>query len=164
MEWEGPISLEEARTKQGETDWGVYQIYGYHPVYGSDVLLYIGKAERQFFGVRLAQEKWWDVGADPKRITVYLGRLAGEMAPDNDTWCRMIDLAERLLIFAHKPAWNAQKNIGGMDADLQGVHIMNWGYHRSLSPEISGARWTSRLNSMTQWHVFDGREPRIPKP
>lgn len=58
MVWEGPYSYEEiTNTLRDEyCDFGVYQIYGAHPIYGSDVLLYIGKADQQTFGVRLSQE------------------------------------------------------------------------------------------------------------
>ncbi len=136
LEWEGPLSFESARSLAGDTDWGVYQIYGLHHTYGADALLYIGKAERQHFGARLAQETGWEYGADPKRMTVYVGRLAGEDAPDDETWCRHIDRAERLLIFVHRPAWNAQKDIRNVDADLQQIHVFNWGSYRSLLPEV----------------------------
>ncbi len=40
--WEGPLKPEKANDKNGETDYGVYQYYGDHPVYGLNVLLYIG--------------------------------------------------------------------------------------------------------------------------
>ncbi len=161
IEWEGPLTFEEARSQRGDTDWGVYQIYGPHHTYGSDSLLYIGKAEKQFFGDRLSQEKWWEDCADPKRMRVYLGRLAGEDAPDDETWCRYIDLAERLLIFVHRPAWNAQANIWKFDSDLQQVHVFNWIARCHLLPEVSGARWSSRLNTLSKWHVFKSEEPRI---
>ena len=160
LQWEGPYTFDEARSCCGDTDWGVYAIYGFHHTYGADTLLYIGKASKQHFGTRLAQETWWEYGADPKRMTVYLGRLAGEDAPDDETWVRHIDLAERLLIFVHRPAWNAQANIGSIDADLQHLHVFNWGSHRHLLPEVSGARWSSRLDTMTRWHVFESAEPR----
>ena len=170
LDWNGPLTLNEARSCNGDTDWGVYQIYGFHPTYGTDVLLYIGKAAKQHFGTRLSQETWWDYGADSDRMRVYLGRLAGDKeAPDDATWCRQIELAERLLIFVHRPAWNAQKGIARIDHELQQVHVLNWGFHRSLLPEVSGARWSSRLDSMAQWHVFKWSGSRLapaetPKP
>lgn len=160
LEWRGPLSLAEARVCNGDSDWGVYQIYGFHPTYGSDVLLYIGKAVRQTFGSRLGQEKWWDHLPDAEHLKVYLGSLAGEVAPDDETWNRSIDLAERLLIHVHRPAWNAQKGIENFDADLHQVHVFNWGNHRSLLPEASGARWTKRLDSIEKWKVFKSADPR----
>ena len=39
-EWEGPYSLNQLDTlKDLRKDRGLYQIYGHHPVYGSNVLL-----------------------------------------------------------------------------------------------------------------------------
>jgi len=160
LEWSGPLKLSEARSSDTDGDWGVYQIYGCHPVYGNDVLLYIGKAERQTFGKRLSAEKWWDYLPDPTNTSVYFGRLAGEMASSNDTWDKMIDRAERLLIFTHRPAWNAQMNLGTLDKELQDIHLFNWGAHRRLLPEVSGGRWTARLSTMEKYHVFKDDEPR----
>ena len=34
IEWNGPFSIEEAKSKNGKDDKGIYQIYGNHPVYG----------------------------------------------------------------------------------------------------------------------------------
>jgi hypothetical protein len=38
IEWEGPYSLNQLDTLKD-----LYQIYGHHSVYGSNVLLYIGQ-------------------------------------------------------------------------------------------------------------------------
>ena len=44
IEWEGPYSLNQLDTLNDlRRDHGLYQIYGHHPVYGSNVLLYIGQ-------------------------------------------------------------------------------------------------------------------------
>jgi hypothetical protein len=43
IEWEGPYSLSQLDTLNDlRKDYGLYQIYGHHPIYGSNVLLYIG--------------------------------------------------------------------------------------------------------------------------
>jgi len=159
LEWDGPYSLDQARHMRSNEDWGVYQIYGCHPVYGADALLYIGKAERRTFGERLSQEKWWDFLSDTNETKIYLGRLAGETDPDDTEWCRLVSLAERILIFAHRPAWNAQMNLGRLDSELQSVHVFNWNNHRSLLPETSGFRWTSRSHTMSNYHVFVSGSP-----
>ena len=158
IEWEGPHSFSEALTKKSEKDYGIYQIYGSHPIYGSDVLLYIGKADIQYFGVRLSQEDWWMEMPDAGRITVYLGRLAGTTTPVDEVWGSLITKAERLLIYAHVPAFNAQKSIRSIDDDLFNVHVFNWKRYRNLFPELSGSRWTSRLGEMPGYHVFDTTE------
>jgi hypothetical protein len=49
IEWDGPFSIDEAKEKNGKDDYGVYQIYGNHPVYGYGASLYIGKAADQTF-------------------------------------------------------------------------------------------------------------------
>jgi hypothetical protein len=55
IHWEGPYKLTELSTLMNTTtDYGIYQIYGKHPVYGSDVLLYIGKADYQTLGKRIS--------------------------------------------------------------------------------------------------------------
>ena len=39
IEWKGPWTLDDVKKKAGNSDCGVYQYYGDHHVYGSDVLL-----------------------------------------------------------------------------------------------------------------------------
>ncbi len=62
IEWDGPYRfgehpshLEPVSGLKGPTDYGVYQIYGGHPVYGNSALLYIGMAAAQEFGKRIPQ-------------------------------------------------------------------------------------------------------------
>jgi hypothetical protein len=68
-------------------------------------------------------------------------------------------LAERLLIFAHLPAHNSQVKIERLDADLQNVHILNWGYHRALLPEVSGARWTRKYDLVSGYKEYNENDP-----
>lgn len=50
IEWDGPFKLDQlSELNNTDIDFGIYQIYGSHPIYGADVLLYIGKADRQTF-------------------------------------------------------------------------------------------------------------------
>lgn len=148
IDWEGPFSLSDlANLSNEQIDYGIYQIYGKHPVYGSGVLLYIGKAALQTFGKRIAQENWFDTN-DSNTLSIYTGRLAGEITPPEKEWENEIDLAERLLIYVHKPAYNARSISSFPDSDLQNVHILNWGHYRDLLSEVSGLRWTSKLDSL----------------
>ena len=160
IEWSGPPTLKDVAERHEEHDYGVYQIHGAHNVYGLDVLLYIGKANAQHFGTRIPQEKEWLDNHDAERIRVYLGRIAGEITPDDDGWGRQIDLAERLLIYSHSPAFNAQRNLGGLSGDLQNVHVLNWGCHASLMPEVSGARWAGKFGLMPGYHEYSTNDPR----
>lgn len=49
----------ENKTLYTNKDYEIYQIYGYHSVFGDNVLLYISKADKQTFHIRLNQETWW---------------------------------------------------------------------------------------------------------
>lgn len=56
IQWEGLFPPSEARKFCEEaTDYGVYQFYSSHAVYGKNALLYIGKASEQTFAKRIAQ-------------------------------------------------------------------------------------------------------------
>lgn len=102
VEWEGPYTYPEALQQTSQKDFGVYQIYGSHPVYGSGVLVYIGKADAQTFGKRLSQHWWAEYNQDGKSIKVYLGRLHSYTGtPDDATWSKQIAVVEQLMIYAH---------------------------------------------------------------
>lgn len=153
IDWEGPFTLDELILLTNDSnDYGIYQIYGKHLVYGKDVLLYIGKADQQTIGKRVSQENWWNTN-DSKHLKIYVGRLAGESTPVEEIWSKEIDLAEKLLINVHKPAYNSKSLTSIPDAELQDIHILNWGNHRDLLPEVSGLRWTSKLNNV-EYNIY----------
>src|SRR5215216_2315344 len=91
--WDHPSQLEPVSGLTGPTDYGVYQVYGGHPVYGNSALLYIGMAAAQEFGKRIPQEKHWLDNRDAGRVEVYVGRLAGNRTPDDEAWELQIRLA-----------------------------------------------------------------------
>ncbi|SRR5579875_154358 len=155
LQWDGPVTWSEKDKLKSHTDYGVYQIYGYHPVHGADCLLYIGKASEQRFAVRLKQEVDWMYDADFGRLSIYVGRCSGwEGTPSDPVWARQINLSEKLLILAHRPGWNAQMNIDRESPELSRLHIFNWGCHRSLLPEVSGLRYTSVFDDETDYKPF----------
>lgn len=142
IEWEGPYSYDNLHELKNEKiDRGIYQIYGGHPVYGSSVLLYIGKTQAQTFGARLEQENWKNWNQDADRIEIYVGRLSGPDTPTDEIWESEIDLVEKLLIFAHAPAANAS-SLNKIPEGCADIHVLNWGKHRDIVPEVSGARWS----------------------
>src|SRR5438552_9883322 len=103
LEWYGPHRFDDVSSLNGPKDYGIYQVYGGHPIYGNTALLYIGLAAAQHFGERVPQETWWADNRDAGRVEIYVGRLSGSKTPDDDTWDQQIRLAERLLIYAHSP-------------------------------------------------------------
>lgn len=161
LQWDGPTTWEEKAELKSPTDYGIYQIYGHHPVHGADCLLYIGKACDQPFAVRLKQEVDWMYTQDFGRLNIYVGRCSGwEGTPSDSEWERQIDLSEKLLILAHRPGWNAQKNIDRESEELSRLHIFNWGCHRSLLPEVSGLRYTSVFDDEEDYKPFEDKPPK----
>lgn len=133
IEWEGPLSFEEIETKKGETDFGLYAAFGPHNVYGDRVLLYIGKAEQQTFGVRITQhlnEDWW--GTEE----IYLGRIGGDKIPDLRNWDEEIDYAETKMIQYCLPSWNASKFNAKKETSFGEAVIINNGVRLKAFPRI----------------------------
>lgn len=159
IEWDGPYSLESVRKLKNEIDYGVYQIYGTHPVYGSNVLLYIGKACNQTFGKRIMQEDTWFYNSDEKQVQIYVGRLFNKKQPSNDEWKTLITQAEQLLIFSHWPAGNSS-NINSLTKkkellkQFKEIRIFNYDTHRNLMPEVSGQMYTEELDWFDKKCIF----------
>lgn len=158
IDWDGAYSIEQLIDLTDErTEIGVYQVYGAHPVYGKDALLYIGKTGNQTFGKRIRQEMW-DRTNNYGDIKFYVGRLSGSNTPSKDMWLKEIDLAERLLIYSHKPAFNSMNLQTIPHNDLSNIHILNWGLYNQLLPEVSGLRWTNVLDDMPNYQVYGDHE------
>jgi len=52
----------------------------------------------------------------------------------------MINNAEKLLIYSHRPAHNSS-NINSLQAkELSATHVLNWGNFKSLLPEVSSMK------------------------
>lgn len=162
IEWDGPYTLadigyleddkyssKESKLNNKTKDYGIYQVYGHHPVYGNNVLLYIGKADEQTFSKRLSQESW-HMNQDSNNIQFYVGRLFSKEEPTLEKWSNLINIAERMLIFAHSPAMNSS-NILTISRNIvelkkfENVRIFNYDNCRSLLPEISGELWIKKF-------------------
>ena len=49
--WEGPYLISQLKELSDDNrDYGIYQVYGQHSLYGNSILLYIGQANEQTFG------------------------------------------------------------------------------------------------------------------
>ncbi len=174
IEWDGPYSLHDIGYDEKEQNYkneaiflndehkdiGIYQVYGCHPIYGNDVLLYIGKAAKQTFALRLSQEGW-EYNEDSKNIKFYVGRLFSKIQPSSmSKWYSMIDKAENMLIYAHEPARNSANilNITKNKSKLKefkNLRILNYDNYRSLMPEVSGELW---VKSFEYDDVFDAKQ------
>lgn len=146
INWEGPITLEEALSKQHAGSCGLYQYYGTHPVYRENALLYIGKTVESNIAARLGMHVHHYWSSTPTLI--HVGSVVSEERLDDAEWSRQIALAESLLIYTHSPAWNSS-NIKSIDYALfDDIHIFNWGNRGQLLPEVSYARWQGTGNLM----------------
>lgn len=147
LKWEGPFRIEDLRALNNyETDYGIYQIYGNHLVYGENVLLYIGHANEQTFYTRITQHSYWL----ENHFIIYIGRLSGQVTPSHEIWHDKISAVDQLLIHIHAPAYNTA-NINSVNIDKVGhLHILNVGKYKSLLPEVSGTRWLREEEMLTE--------------
>jgi hypothetical protein len=140
--WDGPFTMAEVKKLNGLHDFGVYQVYGPSPIYCRVELLYIGQAYGRPFAIRIPEHIGWIeyCTRDSSQTSFYVGRLMGNETPENSVWEREIGLAEGLLIYAHYPAYNSQKDSAPRQPEFNDLRVFNWGKYRDLMPEISGAR------------------------
>jgi hypothetical protein len=144
IEWEGPLSIDMVLTKNGEDDYGLYQVYVHHLVFGAGALVYIGKSERQTFATRFGQhwEDWLKWESD---VSIRLGRIAEGYYRTDDNWQEWMEIlsdVERLTVFWHTPPYNSHYIKGYQGPALR---IQNWGNRGSLLPEYSDpSQWKPR--------------------
>ena len=142
--WDGPFTSENIKSALGENmqKYALYSVYGSHPIYGNNILLYIGKTERGVL-TRLSEHDFW---MDQERFglsQIFVASI-GEFKdweqsnkteiydlPDSD----IIDQIEKLLIYAVKPVHNekCKKSV----SLLEEIRIFNTNNYGSLFPEIS---------------------------
>ena len=139
--WDGPYSLAQALELKSASDYGLYQYYGDHHVYGNRALLYIGKAQDQTFGKRVSQHNW-ELWASSS-ILIYVGRIYSVKPLELPDWNRQIDLAERILLLSHSPSFNSS-NLNKIGHKGDDIRVLNWGARMKLLPEVSISRWEGR--------------------
>lgn len=139
MYWNGPFTFDKL-PDDDKYDFGIYQVYGYHPIYGNNTLLYIGQTETTL-KKRLANE-FWHKGNNFSNTTYYLGRIGIDSIklpiPE------LLDIVEKILIASHAPAYNADHVQDSLD-DLKEFRILNWDNYNLLLPEISVERHSSKF-------------------
>lgn len=123
---------------QGLDEAGIYCIYGRHPVYGPDVLLYIGETKESENGKRAFRNRlsehlqgrfWYHAN-----LSVSLGTFSYDLTHQE------VRLVESILIAAHKPALNRCH----IDCAMEGAErylVRNWEFPGALQHECSGYYW-----------------------
>ena len=147
IEWEGSFKIKYDRNKDKYNldnvpselldECGFYQIYGRHPVYGKDVLLYIGetkesKTSNRSFRVRLNEHLKGNF-FQHTNISVHLGPCS---LP-----AETVEIVESILIYSHVPALNVQ-HTGSMKLGSEKYLVRNWGFTGNLNNACTG-NWDS---------------------
>jgi hypothetical protein len=145
IHWEGPFTLEEARTKKGtNAGYVLYQLSGHHHLYGANVLLYIGQTSKGI-KTRLGQHDGW-IADEYDEMKVRLGSIAKFKFSSWDSFektkkpfpspgVKIIEKMERLLICACQPAYNVANKNDARGAEE--IRIFNAGRSGPIFPEIS---------------------------
>jgi hypothetical protein len=120
-----------------ERDFGVYQIYGSHPVYGDDALLYIGKAAQETFASRMKGHYDFDAYNLTK---IHLGYFCEIDDMDEQKWEDAISIVEPILIKSHMPALNGTGVKRLLESPDENILVFNWGEIGRLFPEVSNLR------------------------
>jgi len=138
--WEGPEVLDK---HEAQAEHVIYALYGAHHLYGRDVLLYIGKAEKGTAKRLPAHYQWTAEEYDP--VTVRVASIGKFTTWDDwdevDRYPRakpdVVCAVEALLIIAHQPAYNSQGKKWTRLA--KGLRVFNTGHLGHLLPEISSS-------------------------
>lgn len=151
--WQGPYTIKQLKKIQKKSPeqsdtWSLYAKYENHPLYGRNVLTYIGKAEKQSVVKRLSQH-------DLDQEIIYVATIykfeswkksytnfeedwgkQGHMIRKKGGHGAIISHIEELLIYALWPAGNLRnKNTAKNSWEYR---LFNTGYIGSLPAEISG--------------------------
>jgi hypothetical protein len=156
IDWDGPFPMEAVMAEaHAGPDYGIYQLYGTHTVFGPDSLLYLGKAQDRPFAVRMREhfEDWGKWEASP--VNVYLGRLGGTSAISDAEWIDQIARAESLLIYFSTPPYNSS-GLKTFHSDRVTVVLNHRRRHR-LPPELSTLLWSTPIGT-AGWRRFGGED------
>lgn len=144
--WEGPFKIDDILEGNigkpydvRATDVGLYQIYGMHPLYGNDVLVYIGRTKnKNGFKSRLKDRWVVNNGSDTENVQIYLGTIFSDgIKHSNKEINKIIDKSEVLLINAMKPAYNSSNIQSANDNFIKENFILhNEGDYRNIYPVL----------------------------
>lgn len=151
--WEGPFSIEKAMEKMDtKIDYGLYQIYGTHSVYGGDSLLYIGKSDNNVFGYRMQGHYRDWISKEPSKVSVYLGYFIGEHEthPSDEVWSKYIEYAEKLLIYCCQPSYNVREKYWKPIFEKEFV-VLNFGQRHQLPAVFSSLILHDEKSKQKKW-------------
>lgn len=145
--WQGPYkpkSIEKKIDTEDMKNFVLYKVYGSHPMYGSDILLYIGMTEKGINN-RLNQHNYWMDEENFNKSKIYVASI-GDFKDWSETNTHknivfkrparsVIEKIEALLIYAHQPSHNIKNRRSAKSS--QDIRIFNTEKYGSLMPEVS---------------------------
>ncbi|MFA7084285.1 MAG: hypothetical protein WC141_07110 [Arcobacteraceae bacterium] len=171
--WEGPFDIlditngkiNNRRYEVKNTSIGLYQIYGSHPLYGNEILVYIGRTkDRKGFKSRLNNRWEIEYGNDSENIKVYLGTIFSDSKfLTKEIEEKLIEKAEILLINTMKPAYNSS-NIKSVSKLLKNDNYMiyNIGNYRNLYPILdTNYFWKEHKNVVITDYIAEQNKVKI---
>jgi hypothetical protein len=142
--WEGPFSAKDLKDLGNKK--GLYQIYGTHPTYGSNSLLYIGKTEDNFTNRISSHHNDW-LKYEYDEIKIYLGTVHTSLETGEDA---TILLAEKLLIYYCVPGYNSNE-LADLRIAANDIILLNYGRIARLPTEVSTVWYHSKLWDEKKW-------------
>jgi hypothetical protein len=140
IHWYGPYELSMLSDMDRE-NCVLYSIYGTHPTYGRNILLYIGRT-KDILDRITQHESWLNDERDP--VSVYIAAIgefeSWDKARKTEAYppprLEIIDAIEALLIYAHQPVYNYRSKQTAQRAKQ--LRLFNTGRYGTLLPEVSG--------------------------
>ena len=140
VHWVGPYEWQKGIEKCGDQHV-LYQLYGYHPLYGKDVLLYLGSSCTDIKGRLKQHEQDW-VREEWEELRIRLGSIrefSAWKAQDSKPWIigdrSLVEEIEALLIYANQPAYNDRNKSDAQCAE--NIRVFNTGRMGTILPEVS---------------------------
>jgi len=144
--WQGPYTPKNIKKIKSKdmNNFVLYKIYGSHPMYGNNVLLYIGMTEK---GVenRLNQHDYWMDEEKYSESTIYVASIGEFKGWSNEHTYKnivfekperkIIESIEALLIYSHQPSHNNSNKKSAKSS--QNIRIFNTEKYGSLMQEVS---------------------------
>ena len=129
IEWEGTFSVDDViASLNNKDDYGLYQIYGKHIIFGENSLLYIGMTDKPFserLKTHRSDSLWYD--EEQGKVFIRIARVPRAVLKD----------AEALEIYWHSPPYNSANIYDYAGNPLQ---IVNEGNRGSLVKSLSTER------------------------
>lgn len=135
IKWSGPFTYDELlKFESADHGPGLYMVYGNHPVYGNDVLLYIGRTEVNIKN-RISNHEMLEY--PELECKAYFGYVTPSKENLDIDLAEQIRIAEALLIERHYPAFNKQLDHNNHNLKSRPICVLNWDSRRSLQADVT---------------------------